>query len=216
MEAGPPRAQADDVVAAKRRLRRRLLASRRDRAAGGPAAAARVAADLAERVEPLRALLDGRPDGPVAAYAALPGEPDPVDLLRALGRPVLLPVLLADADLAWRDPAGPPGAGDDPSPPDAVLGCALVLVPALAVADDGSRLGRGGGSYDRVLTRLHVARAGAPPRRAGPCTVAVVHDDEVLDRLPVEPHDRCVDAVLTPERGLRLLPTPRHAVPSPA
>jgi 5-formyltetrahydrofolate cyclo-ligase len=34
--------------------------------------------------------------------------------------------------------------------------------------------------------------------------VAVVHDDEVLDALPHEPHDRPVDAVLTPSSVLRL------------
>jgi 5-formyltetrahydrofolate cyclo-ligase len=34
--------------------------------------------------------------------------------------------------------------------------------------------------------------------------VAVVHDDELLDALPHEPHDRPVDAALTPSAYLPL------------
>ena len=41
---------------------------------------------------------------------------------------------------------------------------------------------RGGGSYDRALGRL----------AAGAAVVAVVHPDELLVALPVEPHDRRV------------------------
>ena len=68
-----------------------------------------------------------------------------------------------------------------------------MLVPALAVDRHGRRLGQGGGSYDRAL-----------PRTSAP-VVAVVFGDEVLDTLPAEPHDRSVDGVLTPDRGLRWL-----------
>jgi 5-formyltetrahydrofolate cyclo-ligase len=53
------------------------------------------------------------------------------------------------------------------------------------------RLGRGGGSYDRVL-----ARASAP------FSVALLHDGEVLDTVPAEAHDRRVRAALTPTGGL--------------
>ena len=34
--------------------------------------------------------------------------------------------------------------------------------------------------------------------------IAVVHDDEVLDEIPSAPHDRAVDAVVTPT-GYRVL-----------
>ncbi|WP_060884360.1 5-formyltetrahydrofolate cyclo-ligase [Streptomyces caniscabiei] len=57
------------------------------------------------------------------------------------------------------------------------------------------RLGRGGGSYDRVLARL--ARAGADP-----ALVVLLYDTEVLDRVPEEEHDRPVHAVVTPS-GVR-------------
>ena len=64
----------------------------------------------------------------------------------------------------------------------------VVLVPALAVDGRGSRLGRGGGSYDRALARVF----GLVP------TIALLYDDELLDHVPAEPHDRAVRAVARP------------------
>ena len=64
-------------------------------------------------------------------------------------------------------------------------------MPALAVSRSGMRLGRGGGSYDRALARAESA-----------FTVALLHDGELLDEVPAEPHDRPVDAVITPADGL--------------
>jgi 5-formyltetrahydrofolate cyclo-ligase len=119
---------------------------------------------------------------------------------------VLLPWLREDRDLDWVADPGPAALTGAPMrPPGARLGRAavrqadVVLVPALAVDTAGRRIGQGGGSYDRVLARLaEVQPAGRP------LTVACVHDDEVLDArrhpLPEEPHDRRVDAVLTPTR----------------
>lgn len=56
----------------------------------------------------------------------------------------------------------------------------------------GTRLGRGGGSYDRVLARVD----------PGILTVAAVYDSELLGSVPAEPHDRAVRAVVTPSRGI--------------
>jgi 5-formyltetrahydrofolate cyclo-ligase len=123
---------------------------------------------------------------------------------------VVLPWLREDRDLDWVDDPGPaelPGAPmrppGDPLGLDTVRRVDLLLVPALAVDTAGRRLGQGGGSYDRVLQRL----AGAPTADR-PLVVACVHDDELLDArrspLPEEPHDRRVDAVLTPGRYVDL------------
>ena len=85
----------------------------------------------------------------------------------------------------------------------ALAGCAVVLLPALAVDTAGRRVGRGGGSYDRALAEPD----GRPePRRSPrPLLVAIVHADRwgaelvPADRtpLPVEPHDQRIHAVLT-------------------
>jgi 5-formyltetrahydrofolate cyclo-ligase len=140
-------------------------------------------------------------DGPVAAYLSVGTEPATGLLLDALadaGVEVLLPVLLPDGDLDWARAGGGVAPGPhgllEPAGPRlgtaAVSHCALVVVPALAVDRTGTRLGRGGGSYDRVL-----------PRTTGP-VVALLHDGETVAELPAEPHDVRVGAVVTPTRGL--------------
>ena len=68
-------------------------------------------------------------------------------------------------------------------------------MPALAVARNGIRLGRGGGYYDRALQHA----------RPGAVLVALVFDDEFVDELPTEPHDRRVTAVVTPSGGWQTL-----------
>jgi 5-formyltetrahydrofolate cyclo-ligase len=179
-----------DVAARKAALRRELLARRRALAGDAAAAAGPL---LLAALAPL--LLGG---APVALYASTGTEPPTGPLLEALGPRALLPVLRDDGDLDWTPWQGRlvPGARGTLQPaapllgPDAVGTCGLVVVPALAVDARGARLGRGGGSYDRAL-----ARARAP-------VVALLHDGELLDAVPTEPHDRPVDAAVTPSAGL--------------
>lgn len=183
-------------------LRTRLLARRRELAAGERAA---VAEALARHAGELAAA-----GATVAAYVSVGSEPGTgplLDALRARGVRVLLPVLLADNDLDWAEYAGPGGlapAGrgllEPVGPrlgPQAVTEAAVVLLPGLAVDRSGLRLGRGGGSYDRVLARL--ARAGARPVLA-----VLLYEHELLERVPAEPHDRPVDLAVLPSgvRGL--------------
>jgi 5-formyltetrahydrofolate cyclo-ligase len=188
-----------DVRAAKARLRARLLARRAARAPAEVVAAGEAVASLASALPPARL---------VAAYAGVGTEPPTLPLLDRLadtGASVLLPLLLPDADLDWAAYTGPDELRTarlglrEPIGPSlgraAVASADLVLVPALAVDRAGHRLGRGGGSFDRVLARV------APQTRV----VAVLYADEVLDEpLPVEPRDRRVDAALTPLGLVRL------------
>jgi 5-formyltetrahydrofolate cyclo-ligase len=79
--------------------------------------------------------------------------------------------------------------------PQAVAEAAVVLVPALAVDRRGVRLGQGGGSYDRALSRV----------RPGTLVVALLHPGELFDEpLPSAPHDRPVHAVATVDGVVRL------------
>ncbi|MFJ8020466.1 5-formyltetrahydrofolate cyclo-ligase [Streptomyces sp. NPDC096311] len=148
----------------------------------------------------------------VAAYVSVGSEPGTLALLDALharGVRVLLPVLMADNDLDWGAYAGEGSlervrhggrmallepAGERLGP-EAVQEADAVLLPGLAVDRRGMRLGRGGGSYDRVLARLE--RAGADP-----ALVVLLYDAEVVEHVPAEPHDRPVHAVVTPS-GVR-------------
>lgn len=144
----------------------------------------------------------------IAAYVPIGTEPGGADLptvLAAHAR-VLLPVLLPSLDLDWAVftdsrpmSAGPRGLLEPGGPRLGVAAIAsadLVLVPALAVSRDGIRMGRGGGSYDRALARL--------PLDGPPLVVALLHDGELLDSVPAEPHDRAVHGVITPRGGLTL------------
>lgn len=182
--------------AEKARLRRAVLGRR---ALLAPADLAAAGDRLAAAVAPLA------PAGaPVAAYAALGSEPPTARLLaRLAGVRVLLPVLTDDGDLDWAEWSGrlEPGLRGTSVPVgdrlgrDAVADCALVVVPAVAVDVRGVRLGRGGGAYDRTL------------RRARGLVVALLHDGELLDAVPEEPHDVRVAAAATPSSGLVRLPT---------
>ena len=70
----------------------------------------------------------------------------------------------------------------------------LIVIPALAASADGTRLGQGGGWYDRAL--MH--------RSPGVPVVAAIFDDELLEAgvIPAEPHDVPVDAIVTPTRTI--------------
>jgi 5-formyltetrahydrofolate cyclo-ligase len=146
----------------------------------------------------------------VAGYASLGDEPGTGalrELLALSGIRVLLPVIRDDGGLDWgwdsgdlvpRDhrlaipePAVDPGLAAGAAGL-ATSGCAVLLIPALGIGADGYRLGQGGGYYDRLLAEVPAHADG------GPLRVAVVHDDELLDTVPHEPHDQPVDAVLTP------------------
>jgi 5-formyltetrahydrofolate cyclo-ligase len=68
----------------------------------------------------------------------------------------------------------------------------LALVPGTAFTKDGKRLGRGGGFYDRFL-----ATPGFRARKIGVC-----FDLQLVPDMPLEPHDCCVDFVVT-ESGIQ-------------
>ncbi|MBM7171176.1 5-formyltetrahydrofolate cyclo-ligase [Streptomyces sp. G44] len=148
----------------------------------------------------------------VAAYVSVGSEPGTrvlLDTLHARGTRVLLPVLLPDNDLDWAAYEGPGSLVRvrhqgkiellEPSGarlgPEAVLAADAVLLPGLAVDGRGVRLGRGGGSYDRVLARLELSGA-------DPALVVLLYDSEVVPHLPAEAHDLPVHAVVTPS-GVR-------------
>jgi 5-formyltetrahydrofolate cyclo-ligase len=147
--------------------------------------------------------------GTVAAYYSIGTEPDTRGLVFALwkrGTYVLLPLLRPDGDLDWASYEGPdslvPGPrglaepGEPPRGVGAVSRADVVLAPALAVDRAGNRLGRGGGSYDRALARV------------GPLipVITLLYDDELLPRVPVEPHDTPVRAAVRPGTGITWLP----------
>ncbi len=190
--------EQDDAERNKARWRRQILAARR---ALDSATRAREADALAEHSAELAAGC-----AVTCAYVPVGTEPGSLALLHALraqGSQVLLPRTREPGALDWaeftdvdnlvparhglREPGGP-ALG-----PEAVAQADLVLLPALAVDRSGTRLGRGAGFYDRSLAAARKARL-----------VAVVRTEEVLPRLPREPHDIPVHWALTPAGLIRL------------
>ncbi len=188
--------ETEDAVAAQKiALRDQLLTDRHRRPL------LEVGQDALAIAEHLAASPEVRRAATVAAYVSIGQEPGTgplLELLTSLGKRVVLPVLLPDNDLDWAAYTGPAGlvpAGRGLLEPvgarlgvDAVATADVVLVPALAVDRTGMRLGRGGGSYDRVLGRVPV----------GTFVCALLYDGEVVDRVPHDDHDRPVNAVVTP------------------
>ena len=110
----------------------------------------------------------------VMLFDPVPGEPDLRalgDRLRARGKAVVVP---------RPEPRAP-------HPIDAGE-VDVVIVPGLAFTREGDRLGQGGGWYDRFL-------AGVRPDCA---TIGVCFDEQLVDQLPIEPHDQRMACVVTP------------------
>ncbi|WP_242652756.1 5-formyltetrahydrofolate cyclo-ligase [Intrasporangium flavum] len=179
------------------RLRRRSVAAALDAAGLEDAGAA-----LARAVLPLV------PAGArVAVYESLPDEPPTGPLVEELldtGHEVLVPVVLDDYALQWRHAVR--GARADASVvrrlrreptdaeraawlgEDALATCGVVVTPGLSVDRHGTRLGQGGGCYDRAL--LH--------RAPGALVITLLHEGEASESdLPRDAHDQPVDGWVT-------------------
>ena len=191
--------EADGFAARKTALRDQLVTTRGRRSLLDVSEGARaIAQHLVQTPEVRRAAT-------VAAYVSIGTEPGTgplLDALTAMGRRVILPVVLPDLDLDWAVYDGPENLARarrgllEPTGErlglDAVATADVVLTPGLAVDRTGMRLGQGGGCYDRTLGRVPV----------GTFTCTLLYDGEVLDEVPAAPHDRRVTAVVTPGTGV--------------
>jgi len=140
----------------------------------------------------------------VALYAALPDELPTRPLFEALrsgGVRVLLPRLRADGGFSfapaerWGDLVPGRYGVLEPAPDAAAVPPTrgdVVVLPGVAFDRRGRRLGRGGGHYDRAFP---------PGQQEAPLLVGHAYAFQLVDAVPVAPHDRAVDAVAT-ERGI--------------
>lgn len=141
----------------------------------------------------------------LAAYMPLPDEVDVTPLVRAAqqrGMTVLLP-RVAGRELVWHRVAAldatalevgafgirEPRADHAPvcAPQDAPQPV-LWLVPGVGFDARGGRLGRGGGFYDRALRAAHAVTG----------TVGVAFACQMLDAVPMTPHDWMLESVVSP------------------
>jgi len=76
----------------------------------------------------------------------------------------------------------------------------LIVTGSVAVSDDGVRIGKGGGYSEieyGVLREIGAVEDETP-------IFTTVHDLQIIDDAPKEPHDLAVDAVITPTRIIRV------------
>ena len=209
-------------MATKTTLRAEIRSRRRARRAGMPTLEAPVTSEFSPSPIPvrnraeaeglarqIRALASSMGEVTLPAlFAPTPLEPD-MSLTLGLFERALLPVLLDEAGAPlgaprwglWeagqalvtlgRPPAQPVGEARGA---ESLKEADLIVIPALAASVDGTRLGQGGGWYDRAL--MH--RSPTTP------VVAVIFDDEVVEAglIPAEPHDVPVDAIVTPTQTI--------------
>ena len=209
-------------MATKTTLRAEVRSRRRARRAGAPTLEApltpefsrspipvRDRAEAAGIARQIRALASSKGGVALPAlFVPTPLEPD-MSLTLGLFERALLPVLLDEAGAPLAEPRWGLWAagqalvtlGRPPAQPDGEARGAeslkeadLIVIPALAASVDGTRLGQGGGWYDRAL--MH--------RSPDAPVVAAIFDDEVLEAgiIPAEPHDVPVDAIVTPTRTI--------------
>jgi len=76
----------------------------------------------------------------------------------------------------------------------------LIVAGSVAVSKDGVRIGKGGGYSEMeygILRELRLAEENTP-------IFTMVHDSQIVDSAPREPHDFKVDAIITPTRVIRV------------
>ncbi|HEX4085602.1 MAG TPA: 5-formyltetrahydrofolate cyclo-ligase [Chthoniobacteraceae bacterium] len=140
--------------------------------------------------------------GTVAFYAAQPSEPDLAPLLDTPGKEFCFP-RTAGAALEFHrchthDLLRPgPWKLREPDPAHCPVipaaGIDLLFIPGLAFTREGGRLGRGGGYYDRFLSRTH-------PRAV---KIGVCFHSQLAPSLPLEMHDLEMDLVVTENEVFR-------------
>ena len=148
---------------------------------------------------------------PIAAFYPMEKEPDISGILACFD-PVLLPVLACEDGTLLREPHWAlHSRGDELTRPNprfpaqsrapireaqALEAASIVLIAGLSVDEAGTRLGQGGGWYDRALLYKGVS---AP-------VIACIFDWEYRGKelLPREDHDIPVDGVITPSHFIKL------------
>ncbi|MCQ2283398.1 MAG: 5-formyltetrahydrofolate cyclo-ligase [Bacteroidales bacterium] len=129
----------------------------------------------------------------VMLYASLPDEVQTLDFLSEwkTRKQIILPTVVGDdiipveltdncnmveGDFHIWEPENHPYTG----------GLDLIVVPGMAFDEQGHRLGRGKGYYDRFLIKYPDVK-----------TIGICFDFQLLEEIPTEPHDRIISEILS-------------------
>jgi len=188
------------VIGLKRSVRKEKTAARR-----ALPAEIRAAANAAI-VRRIRAVLSSIPGSrSLVGYLSDGTEPDPAPVLRdALksGKTLCLPrfkdaehydlAVTRSLDLSDEKYGIPEPPATAPEAADSDLDDAVWLVPGVAFDDACRRLGRGKGVYDRLLSN-----------RRPKLTIGIFYECQRCETVPVSPHDRRLDLVITEKRVIK-------------
>ncbi len=183
-----------DITSNKRYIRARVRSARAAMSQADRAASAK------SLTQQLVSLVTARGARSVSCYLPVRTEPDTSEFIqwaRDNGVRVLLPSCREDLLLDWIEPRGSetvPGMFGIPEPvgeffsPLEVQTVDLMLIPGCAAATDGTRLGWGGGFFDRTIGSMDQA----PP------VFTVLYDGEIFESLPHDVDDAPVNGAVTP------------------
>jgi 5-formyltetrahydrofolate cyclo-ligase len=189
----------DDVSQQKRALRAELRERRRTRTS------TERTADASQLTQQLETLTENLGVTYLAGYLSTPDEPPTREFLSwacQRGIRVILPISRSDGLLDWApydasdemaDMQGMPAPTSDVLSPMTINDVGLILVPAATVDRSGMRMGWGQGYFDRTLGSME----SCPP------VYAVLFDEELVDSVPSEVHDKRVNGVVTPSGVVR-------------
>lgn len=76
----------------------------------------------------------------------------------------------------------------------------LVVEGSVAVDLSGRRLGKGGGYADQELE--HLLKENAITSKTTVATT--VHENQIVNEIPTEPHDKRINMIITPQRVIRI------------
>jgi 5-formyltetrahydrofolate cyclo-ligase len=149
------------------------------------------------------ALSEFRDITPVGAYWPIRSEVDPRPLMEALiarGQDVALSQIL-HPHLSWRlwrpgDVLVKGGFGvREPGPDAPEIFPKALLVPLVAFDRRGGRIGYGKGHFDRAIASLEAQHP--------VLTIGLAYAVQEIDEVPVEPHDRHLDVIITEAELIR-------------
>ena len=160
-------------------------------------------------LERLLSLEEFKNAGTVFFYASFRTEFDTTELIKtslAAGKRAVLPkvdsekqelVLYEIKDFSELGP-GYMGIPEPTSPetPVSINDIDLVIIPGAGFDPMGNRIGYGGGYYDRLLSGMqkHVP------------VIAPAYEEQIIDSIPSEPHDRKVQMIVTDRQMIRCEP----------
>ena len=132
----------------------------------------------------------------LGVYSPLRDEPDWTSALAAQNLSYAFPYWLSDGEMEFKQANGRELVVDknfgvkmrEPLKEHLTVTPEVLLIPGMAFTEDGGRLGRGKGYYDRYLENHRVLKIG------------LCFEFQILDRLPREDHDIEMDFLVTEKR----------------